>query len=108
VYSAFSLLTTPVARCVGGQVFDPCQVLETAFSGNCSCQYERLCVLAKPHQKHWGNKYLDSLAAKLTAQDTNTHPKMTVRPCSGQKSSCGVTLRSCWVTQRAGSCETCH
>lgn len=62
------------------QVFDPCQVLESAFSGNCTCQYERLCVLAKPHQKHWGNKYLDQLTGHMeAASESNHHAKMTVR-----------------------------
>jgi len=61
-------------------VFDPCQVLESAFSGNCTCQYERLCVLAKPHQKHWGNKYLDQLTGHMEeASESNHHAKMTVR-----------------------------
>jgi len=60
-------------------VFDPCQVLESAFSGNCTCQYERLCVLAKPHQKHWGNKYLDQLTGHMEeASESNHHAKMTV------------------------------
>jgi hypothetical protein len=55
-------------------------VLESAFSGNCTCQYERLCVLAKPHQKDWRSKYLDQLTGHMEeASESKHHAKMTVR-----------------------------